>query len=558
MGSRVRRRLAGTALPLLALLPLLFALDRAVNYDDVLFLRAAAQIRLTPTRPYAATMNWYGWSEPLWQITKNPPGVSFWLAAVQALGGSSERAWHLALLPFAAAGVLGGTRLARRFAPGSVWVTAAWVASPALLVSASTLMVDVPALAFMLWGVALWVEGVDGDRRIVRLSGALLTGIGVVVKYSAAVSVPVLALYPILCAPVRRRRALLADLWPVTLASAGWTVLNLVTDGRSHLVDSLTVGGGALAPVSGLLPQRQVAIVTFVALSAVFPALFVVVALRRRRGWILLGLAALLGIAAGRVTVGLWPHRDAGVPAVVAVAAALGVCALLVVTEDAGEAAVRGGEGETVFLVSWVGLQAVFAVLWSWTVAVRFVLPLLPPLALLLWRALLGAGGDGAAADRRRARADRLLGASAVAALVVSVLLLKADAAPGNYHRVALPQIARQIQAHGGRGWFLGSWSFQYYAERAGLVRVDQRALAVRAGDFVIVPYYGANSGIPQALERLSVFIANLPGPDAPLGVLTMHGAGAGFYTSMAGPLPFWRGRHPVEGILIWQVVKDP
>ncbi len=552
----MRRRLAGTVLPLLALVPLLFALDRAVNYDDVLFLRAAAQIRLTPARPYAATMNWWGWSQPLWEITKNPPGVSYWLAAIQTLGGSSERAWHLALLPFAAGCVLAGTRLARRFAPGSLWVTAAWVASPAFLGSAATLMVDVPALAFTLWGVALWVEGVDGDRRSVRLGGAFLAGVALVVKYSAGVGVPVLALYPALCVPAGRRRTMLADLWPVTLAPAAWTALNLATDGRSHLVDSLIVGGGALAPMGGLLPQREVAIVTFVALSAVFPALFVIVALRRRRGWVVLVLGALLGLAAGRITVGLWPERDPGVPVAVAVAAALGVCALLGVSRDAVTAAVRGGEGETVFLVSWVWIQAAFAVLWSWTVAARFVLPLLPPLALLLWRALLASSGE--TARRRRAVGDGLLGASAVAALVLSVLVLKADAAPGDYHRLALPQIARQIRGYGQRGWFLGSWSFQYYAERAGLVRVDQQALAVRTGDFVVGPYYGGNSTMPEALQRICAFIVNIPGPHAPFGVLTMHPAGAGFYASVAGPLPFWRGHHPVEGILIWQVVKDP
>jgi hypothetical protein len=143
-------------------------------------------------------------------------------------------------------------------------------------------------------------------------------------------------------------------------------------------------------------------------------------------------------------------------------------------------------------------------------------------------------------------------------ALVLSVLVLKADAAPGDYHRVALPQIARQIRSYGRRGWFLGSWSFQYYAERAGLARIDQQALAVRTGDFVVGPYYGGNSTMPETLQRVCAFVVNLPGPPAPFGVLTMHPAGAGFYASVAGPLPFWRSHHPVEGILIWEVVKDP
>src|SRR5262245_24047468 len=145
------------------LVPLLFALGRPVSIDDPLFLKAAAQIRVDPARPYDATTYWYERPGRLWQIAKNPPGISYWLALVQALGGRSEVAWHLAMLPFTILAVGSGVWLARRFVGESVWTTVVWVASPAYLVSAATLMPDVPSLALSLTGTALYVEGVDRD-----------------------------------------------------------------------------------------------------------------------------------------------------------------------------------------------------------------------------------------------------------------------------------------------------------------------------------------------------------------------------------------------------------
>ena len=136
------RALAAAMLPLV---PLLFALGRPVGIDDPLFLKAAAQIRVDPSRPYDAMTYWYETPGPLWEIAKNPPGISYWLALVQTLGGQSEVAWHLAMLPFTVTAVGAGVWLARRFVGESGWSTAVWVASPAFLVSASTLMPDVSA-----------------------------------------------------------------------------------------------------------------------------------------------------------------------------------------------------------------------------------------------------------------------------------------------------------------------------------------------------------------------------------------------------------------------------
>src|SRR5262249_867023 len=158
-------RLSSVLVPCALLLPLLAFLDRAVMVDDTLYLKAAAQIRHDPFRPYNFVVNWSGTISPFWDVFKNPPALSYWLALVQSVGGSNERRLHASLLPFDVAAAVAGIALARRFVRGSPYATALWLASPAFLVSASTLMADVPALACTLWGLVFWIEGIDGQSR---------------------------------------------------------------------------------------------------------------------------------------------------------------------------------------------------------------------------------------------------------------------------------------------------------------------------------------------------------------------------------------------------------
>ena len=185
-------------MPLLVLTPLVLVLGRSIAIDDTLFLGAAEQILKDPWRPFDAVTPSGTTPLPLWIALKNPPGLAYWLAAGLAVAGHEEWWLHLMLLPFALAAALAGVRLGRRFlgeADAATWATAAWLASPAFLVSASTLTADVPALALVLWATALWIDGVDGDRAAARRLGAALVGLALVVKYTAVLMLPLLALY---------------------------------------------------------------------------------------------------------------------------------------------------------------------------------------------------------------------------------------------------------------------------------------------------------------------------------------------------------------------------
>jgi hypothetical protein len=453
----------------------------------------------------------------------------------------------VSLLPFAVAAAFAGIALARRFADESPWAAAVWLASPAFIVSASTLMPDVPALALSLWGTILYIDGVDTDRPGRRSAGAFVAGLAVVVKYTAVVNLGALVFYAVLHRRGRQAIRSVIDLWPAALPLAGWSALGFATYGHVHFVDSLTVVGGPLVARSDWLAERGIGLATFVAAAGVFPIAFVDVAWRTRAGRIVLAIAAVLGVLAGAASTVIWPRRPAYVAFTVCVLAALGACALMTAVIEAWREQDPARRRDAMFLVGWMVLHTLFAWFWSWTIAARFILPVFPPLALLLARSLRRAAG----AERRR-EAERVLAMTAVATIAVAVIVLRADALPGEIHRSIVPAIATQAAADGRQAYFVGGWGFYYYAERAGMRRLDLRAPASRRGDLIVEPYYVANNEIPAELEKRTHVVGDIAGPAPPFFLHTMNSwVGAAFYSTIFGPLPFAVGDRPAEGVRV-------
>jgi hypothetical protein len=526
------------------LLPLVFALDRPVMVDDPLYLKVAAQILRDPLRPYDFTMNWYGWPELFWDITKNPPLVSYWLAVVRGLGATSEWLAHVAMLPFAVAAVLGGVRLARRFVADAGWATTFWAASPAFLVSAATLMADVPALAASLWGVSAWIEGVDNTSSRARRFGALLVGVAFVLKYTALVAVLALVAYVVVGREPGQRRRGLGDLWVASLPAFAWGLLTLGTTGRVHVVDALVIGGGGLSPNPGWFGHRGVAILTFVAGASITLALVTLATLRDRRAALIGAGAVALGVTAALVTPWIWSPQGLrhGAQLMVGVLATAGAL-LLLRSLDEG---LRDPAGR--FLAVWALLHVAYLWFWSWSIAARFVLPALVPLALLLARRLeRGAVGPRAIVS----------GVAVAAGLVAAIVVLRADGFPGELYRRALPALAAQARSDGRRAYFVGAWGFHYYAEQAGLPRLDTKGPAPRVGDLIFQSYYAGNNELPPTLVPRLREVGNVAAPAPPFGLHTMNiNVGAGFHSTVFGPLPYFRAHLPAEGVIVWQVVR--
>jgi hypothetical protein len=147
-----------TLVTLAAVMPFL---AKPFNFDDPLFIWAAQQIHAHPGNPYGFDVNWYGELSPMWQVTKNPPLACYYLALAAAVLGWSEVALHFAFLLPALAVILGTHRLAQKFCRQPMLAALMTLFTPVFLISSTMVMCDVMMLAFWVWAVVFWIEGVE-------------------------------------------------------------------------------------------------------------------------------------------------------------------------------------------------------------------------------------------------------------------------------------------------------------------------------------------------------------------------------------------------------------
>src|SRR5437867_1384751 len=168
---------------LLVLAALLPFINKPFHLDDPTYLWPAEQIRGYPGDPFGFPVNWYGYKQPMAEAAQNPPGVSYYLAAASLMLGWSEVAMHAAML-LPALGLAAATYLlARRFCDRPFLAAAMAMLATATLVSATTVMCDLPMLCCYVWAVYLWVRGIDQQRASLLVLAAAAASASIPCKY---------------------------------------------------------------------------------------------------------------------------------------------------------------------------------------------------------------------------------------------------------------------------------------------------------------------------------------------------------------------------------------
>jgi len=410
--------------------------------------------------------------------------------------------------------------------------------SVAVVVSGNV-MRDVPAVALGIAAIASVVRGTDRESHRWLFAGTFLAGLAMLTKYSAAVLLPVILLYPIL-----RRKPRLCGWTAVTVALVGlWCLHNQWMYGELHILAQLgrdysspgrawrdnlyglpVVVGSVLYLLPAML-QRSLAsrdtVLLAVGASAVLASLWLV------PGYIL---------APGDWQYLFWSVTGSALVLICLVVGLRG--ALPLARGDcSGEAA------DSLFLTVWLLCPLLFSVVFVPFQAVRHLLPALPPLALIGFRQLQLP--DGALRRWDRAMLSLLL----LAQIAVAFLVARADSEYAETYRDfaarAHAVIAqRDENAVDATIWFLGHWGWIHYAERAGLRKLHSTGPRPERGDFLIVPRFVEKGWV---LERLPKLAARLEQVDQVVyagktPIRTMHPMGAGFYAVISKPR---RGRMP-------------
>lgn len=543
--ARVNRfwLVAWAVVPLVALAP--FA-NRAYHIDDPLYLWSAKQIVQDPLDYYGVVVNKWGRDQPLSEIMVIPPGHCYLLALTGRLFGWGEVPMHLTIAACASLLGAGIYLLACRLCARPNLATALALATPAFVISGITIMTDIPMTAFFVWGVYLWIMGLDRDRHTLFAASGVSIAIATLIKYNGFTAVPLLLAYTIL---VKRRPGwwIVSLLIPVA-ALAGYQWIEYVLYGRAQVGYSFEYVRNEFAKV--LVPDwlRPGIAVTFVGGSMASMAVLAPFLAGRRMQVATVAVAAGLAVAVYSFSETLLytTRVSPGVTWLLALQAgtwfALGLLLLLIVLADV----YRRRNADAVLLALWIMGTLAFVMVVNWSINARALLPLLAPLAIVVVRRI---------DDRSIAfgRASRWIPACAVAAgASLSLLLAWSDSMQAQIARDAARKFAEDAQNYKYGYHFEAHWGFQYYMEEAGIPYFKEER--VQLHDRIVAPLWGSadpryNPSVARRFSRLEVKRPALS------WVSTMHPAVcAGFYAHTRGPLPFAFGPVPPEEFAVFQI----
>jgi 4-amino-4-deoxy-L-arabinose transferase-like glycosyltransferase len=540
--SARRERLCVAAL---ALLPQLPFLDAAVSLDGPVFVAVAKQILAHPLDPFGFEMLWDPSSAQAAAFNRNPPLVSYTLAAWMALGASSERALHAALLPFALLAALSFHGIARRIAGPGPGLACLLCASPAFVVLGSAILLDVPVLAFGLLAVYALLRGRDADgARWQWLAGcaAALAGLA---KYVGLATLPLVALGAwLLCA---ERRALVRVALPPLAFWGAWGSYTQLRYGAPHLLGSADVV--IAARLASSYPNQWVSLPIYWGACLGFPVALWLRALAGRTRGAELGIGCLLA-----ATAAVWFVLPAGEPprriplatqhlVLGSVAGAAGAFAFAV-----AQSAWRRRDPVDRFLALWLAGQAAFSAFVNWHVNAADALLAAPPLLLLVAR------------DPACALSPRAMRISAGLTLLLSLGLALAELQQANAYRDAARAIEAELRGQPGRRWFVGQWGLQHYLEAQGFRAVPPTQLGpaeLEVGDWIVSARNVSQLEVARNLARYEIRgVFGFP-VESRWPLRTENGdAGAGFYSHHTGYLPFAISRVPLDDVRLGRVIS--
>ncbi len=523
----------------------LFA-GKPLHIDDPFYVLVGEHILEQPLDFFGLTINWYGHEQQLADVNQNPPLVCYWIALVLLVAGGSEVALHLAFVLPALSVVLGVYALGTRWSGRPFVASLAALATPVLLVSATTVMSDVLMLASYCWSVFFWTRGIDERRPRDLCIGALLIAVSTLTKYFGVTLFPLLFAYGVL--GTRRLGVWVAWFALPVAVLAGYEILSTALYGHGLF---LTAAGYAVSHGQGEghgVVGRSLLGLVFAG-GCVAPVLLWSPFTTSRRG-LLVGLGVVV-----TAVVALWASGRLGVEVLrdeagtrwpwfahAAVFAAAAIALLWFVADGVRTQRDR----YAVFLALWIGGTLAFAVVVNWTTNARAVLPLVPALGILVARNM-----DHARAPLLRARTSLVVVPAAVG-LILSVVVAHGDQALAASSRRAADLVTNEFGGRFDRVLFTGHWGFQHYMERGGARPVDFSRTELRPGDLLVVP--GNNSNVLPVPPGVTSLVERIEVPLHAVAATMSQRDGAGFYTSMWGPFPYAIGTPPNERYWLLQV----
>jgi 4-amino-4-deoxy-L-arabinose transferase-like glycosyltransferase len=536
-----RNRIAIVLLSLITIIILAPFAAKAFHIDDTLYLWTAKNIVKSPSNFYGFNVNWYGKEEPMSQVMKNPPLVSYYQALIGRLFGWGEVTMHLAMLVPAIFAITGTFFLARLLCRSPVEAALIALFTPVFLVSANTAMCDVFMLSFWIWAIWFWIVGLEKNKySYLAVSGFLITA-AALSKYPAIALIPLLFAFSFF----KKRRF---GLWIL------FFIIPILFLGCYQWYTHVLYGKGLLAaaadfPETGRSEKYTAFIRGITGLDFMGGCLassFFYIPFLWRKRYVLLGGIALLIIIA--VLPSLKFIGDFSIYnkfgykwAVIIQFSIFLIAGLHIFILSVADLWTRRDSGSALLFL-WVMGIFVFASFVNWTINARSILIMLPAAAILTARRL---------ETRNKTHANILTPSLALLPSVVLALLVTySDYRLANCGYQAAEMINQKYQKEERTIWYDGHWGFQYYMDLKGAKHLIPD-LRPTTKDILVFPenapkLYNADSRGAEHIETIDLNSLSW------LTTLNIYSS-AGFYADIIGPLPYAFGKIEPERYDIWK-----
>lgn len=539
-------------------------LKQAYIIDDGNFIDQAFHIIKNPAGPYSFDIH----LEEVFNFFRyfaNPPGFAYYLAAMIKLFGSSEMALHSVCLVFPAIALLSMYALSQEITGMGLYGALLLLVTPTFLLSSHTVMPDVPAMAFYILAIFLFLRGIDQDDLLLYTFSGAAAGISSLLKYSGLTVLPLILLYWLLC----RKRTLkpFVTFLVAGLVFGAWCTASYLIYGEVHFISMIVyesshrpffmkviqgvaelieVGGATVFPLflmpwvfissfglsrlAGWSTVLNAGIGFLIALPAyTFPPLIVYDPINRALGALLLatGCSAITFV----IFYGIHSLKDY-------------LKAVRSRTENEWISAAK-----SLLLVCWFLGIFIFNIRLLFSTP-KYLVPGLPALILLL----LGASEKTAKAFQSFPSWKKAVMFITTAALALCLSVV--DAAYGNSHKKFITETL-PFKFPKSRIWFNGHWTIRYYSEKMGYqylgTELSDRSRP-QSGDIVFEVEEAVRHDMPAVLvarikerERENVF--------SPLPILlTSRTMRAGYWSHGLGVLPYIITDMPMSTFVTYQV----
>ena len=497
-------------------------LNKAYDIDDPLFLWMGQQIIRSPFDPYGGTVHWSSLAQPMWVAMQNPPFCSYYIAAIGSFAGFGEVVMHSAFLLPALAAVLGTFALAKRLCGRPLIAAFLTLFTPVFLISASHVMCDVMLLAFWVWAIHYWIAGLDRGKWPLFLVSAVLISGATLTKYFGISLVPLLLAYTLM--RERRIRPHLSYLTIPLLVALGFELITRAKYGHALFSSAMLYLRDVAVEVRIPVQIKLLTGCSFVG-GSMIGALFLT-SIRSRKA-LLAGIGFLLligGLFWTCVPMGAGlGTNELAVRLQGCLFATVGVSLLALAAWDFR----ISRDADSLLLLLWTVGTFIFVALLNWSITARTILPMAPAISILLMRHWdrIGEAGPGSLTKLR------WVGAAAVISLIVAA----ADYSEAGASRAGAYYFQKRFGRKQARVWFQSHWGFQFYMQKWKARPWVQNA-RIRPGDLMIIP---SNNADYLPLANPVDPVVEITRPIMPLVATFAPGTGAGFYSSVRGPVPW-------------------